>query len=71
VAAQPFRSQVRVLDMATVFTPDGRYRAAQDVGGRQTIVREPDGVHLSEAGADVAMGIVLERLRADFAKLGG
>jgi lysophospholipase L1-like esterase len=70
VAAQPFRSQVRVLDMATVFTPDGRYRAAQDVGGRETIVREPDGVHLNDAGANVAMGIVLERLRADFAKLG-
>lgn len=70
VAAQPLRSQVRVLDMATVFTPDGRYRAAQDVGGRQTIVRRPDGVHLNEAGSNIAMGIVLERLRADFAKLG-
>lgn len=70
VAAQPLRSQVRVLDMATVFTPEGRYRAAQDVGGRQTIVRRPDGVHLNEAGSNIAMGIVLERLRADFAKLG-
>ncbi len=70
VAAQPLRSQVRVLDMATVFTPDGRYRAAQAVGGRQTIVRRPDGVHLNEAGSKIAMEIVLERLRADFTKLG-
>ena len=70
VAAQPFRSQVRVLDMATVFTPGGRYRAAQDVGGRQRIVRRPDGIHLNDAGAQIAMGIVLERLRADFATLG-
>ena len=70
VAAQPFRSQVRVLDMASVFTPDGRYRAAQDVGGRETIVRRPDGVHLNDAGSNVAMQIVLERLRADFEKLG-
>ncbi|HVF79814.1 MAG TPA: GDSL-type esterase/lipase family protein [Solirubrobacteraceae bacterium] len=70
VAAQPLRSQVRVLDMASVFTPEGRYRAAQDIGGRKTIVRRPDGVHLNDAGSNVAMGLVLERLRADFAKLG-
>jgi lysophospholipase L1-like esterase len=70
VAAQPFRSHVRVLDMTSVFTPEDRYRAAQDIGGRQTIVRRPDGIHLNDAGSNVATGIVLERLRADFAKLG-
>jgi lysophospholipase L1-like esterase len=71
VAAQPFRSQVRVLDMTSVFTPGGRYRAAQDVGGRETIVRRPDGIHLNDAGAGIASRIVLGRLRADFQKLGG
>ncbi len=70
VAAQPYRSQVRVLDMTDVFTPGGRYRAAMPVNGRETLVREPDGIHLNEAGARVALDIVLERLRADFAKLG-
>ena len=70
VAAQPFRSHVRVLDMTSVFTPGGRFRAAQDIGGRATIVRRPDGIHLNDAGSNVAMGIVLERLRADFANLG-
>lgn len=71
VAAQPFRSHVRVLDMTSVFTPGNRYRAAQPVGGRQTIVRQPDGIHLNDAGASIAMDIVLERLRADFEQLGG
>lgn len=70
VAAQPFRSHVRVLDMTTVFTPGGRYRATQEIGGRQTIVREADGIHLNDAGTSVATTIVLERLRADFEKLG-
>ncbi|HEV2775768.1 MAG TPA: GDSL-type esterase/lipase family protein [Solirubrobacteraceae bacterium] len=70
VAAQPYRSQVRVLDMTDVFTPGGRYRAAMTVNGRETLVREPDGIHLNEAGARVALDIVLARLRADFAKLG-
>jgi hypothetical protein len=60
-----------VLDMTSVFTPGGRYRVAQDVGGRETIVRRPDGIHLNDAGANIAMGIVLARLRADFASLGG
>ena len=70
VAAQPFRSQVRVVDMTSVFTPNGRYRAAQDVGGRETIVRRPDGIHLNDAGSGVALRIVLARMRADFEKLG-
>ena len=70
VAAQPYRSQVRILDMNEVFTPGERYRAAMPVGGRETLVRRPDGIHLNDAGAGVALDIVLERLRADFASLG-
>ena len=70
VAAQPFASQVRVLDMSALFTPGGSYRAAMSVGGRETLVRRPDGIHLNDAGAGVAMGVVLARLRADFASLG-
>lgn len=69
-AAQPYRAQVRVLDMTQVFTPGGRYRAAMQVDGRNTIVRKPDGIHLNEAGSAVAAGIVIDRLRADFTRLG-
>ncbi len=68
-AAQPYRAQVRVLDMNAIFTPGGRYRASMPVGGRNTIVRDPDGIHLNEAGADLAADTVLERLKADFASL--
>jgi hypothetical protein len=70
VAAQPFRSQVRVIDMTDVFTPGGRYRAAMTVDGRETLVRRPDGIHLNDAGAGVALDVVLPRLRADFQKFG-
>jgi hypothetical protein len=69
VAAQPFRSQVRVLDMTAVFTPGGRYRAAMPVGGRNTIVRRPDGIHLNDAGARLAATDVMARLRDDFESL--
>jgi len=66
VAAEPYRAQVRVLDLAALFTPGGRYRDAMDVGGRQRIVREADGIHLNDEGAAVALGPVLAALRADY-----
>jgi hypothetical protein len=66
VAAQPYRAQVRVLDMGSIFTPGDRYRDSMPVGGQDTIVRQSDGVHLNEAGAGVAAGAVLAAMRADW-----
>jgi uncharacterized protein len=68
VAAQPFRAQVRVLDMTGLFTPAG-YRAAMPIGGRNTIVRRPDGIHLNDAGSRLAADVVVSRLRGDFDSL--
>jgi hypothetical protein len=65
VGAEPYRAHVRVLDMTSLFTPDG-YRDAMDVDGRREIVRDPDGIHLNAAGAEVAAGVVLEAVRRDF-----
>jgi len=69
VAAQPYRAHVRIIDMAQLFTPAGRFRTAMVVGGRNTIVREPDGIHLNEAGTEVAAALVVSRLKADFKSL--
>ena len=69
VAAQPYRAQVRVLDMAQVFTPGARFRAAMALSGKETVVREPDGIHLNDAGAQYAAGLVESRLKADFESL--
>lgn len=66
VAAQPWRSQVRVLDMGELFTPGGRYRDAIEVDGSSTIVRESDGIHLNEAGSEVAADAVEAALAEDF-----
>jgi lysophospholipase L1-like esterase len=71
VAAQPYRSQVRLLDMADVFTPGEKFRAAMAIDGKETIVRNADGIHLNEAGARVAAKLVEARLRADFGAIGG
>jgi len=66
VAAQPWRSQIRLLDLTTVFTPHGKYRDAMEVNGRKQIVREPDGNHLNRKGAEVAAGVVLKAVQRDF-----
>jgi hypothetical protein len=65
-AAAPLRSSVRVLDMGEIFTPGDRFRDAIDVGGRETIVREPDGIHLNDAGSALAADAVESALGRDF-----
>jgi hypothetical protein len=66
VAAQPWASQVRVVDTVPVFTPGERYSDAIDVDGRETIVRESDGIHLNPAGSAIAADLVLDHIDEDF-----
>jgi uncharacterized protein len=66
VAAQPYAAHVRVLDMVALFTPGDRFRSSMPVGGRQTIVREPDGIHLNAAGARLAADVVVPAIERDF-----
>jgi lysophospholipase L1-like esterase len=66
VGAVPYRAQVRVLDMGSIFTPGGRYRDAMDVSGEQTIVRESDGIHLNEVGSKLAADAVMASMKRDF-----
>lgn len=66
VAAQPWRTQVDVIDTVPIFTPGEKYRDAMTVSGNKTIVRESDGIHLNQTGAGLLAGIVLARLKAVF-----
>jgi lysophospholipase L1-like esterase len=66
VAAQPFRAQVRVLDMTELFTPGGEYRDAMTVDGRKRIVRDSDGIHLNGTGAGLAAEQVIDAVHGDF-----
>jgi lysophospholipase L1-like esterase len=67
-AAAPWRSQVRVLDMGAIFTPGDRFRNAMEVDGSETIVREPDGIHLNRAGSALAADAVEAALDRDFTR---
>lgn len=68
VAAQPWASQVRVVDTVATFTPGGRYSDAIDVDGEERIVRESDGIHLNAAGSSIAADLVLDSIDADFTR---
>jgi lysophospholipase L1-like esterase len=66
-AAKRVGSGARVVDLVPVFTPGGTFRQTITFRGRTIDARQPDGVHLSNAGAAVAATLVVERLRADHA----
>jgi len=67
VAADPYRSQVRVFDSVPIFTPTG-YRDSMPIDGDDTIVRESDGIHLNTRGAGLAAERVLELIERDFTR---
>jgi lysophospholipase L1-like esterase len=64
-AAERVGGGVRVIDIARVFTPGGRFRQTITFRGKTIDARQPDGVHLSTAGASVAATLIVDRLRAD------
>lgn len=59
------RPHVRIVRMDAVFTPGFRYRDRLLRGGRALQVRQPDGVHLNVAGAQIAADVIVRALRAD------
>jgi lysophospholipase L1-like esterase len=66
-AASSFGPEVRLIDIAKIFTPRFRFRSSMRWKGQRVVVRQPDGVHLSVAGASIAAELVGRRLRADHA----
>jgi hypothetical protein len=64
-AARGLEDDVRVVDLARVFTPGGRYRDSMTIGGRTVRVRQRDGIHLNTTGASLAATIVIRALRRD------
>ncbi len=64
VAAQPWRADVQVVDAVAQFTPGDRYRDEISVGGRSTLVREADGIHLNRRGA----ALLADRIEAELAR---
>jgi lysophospholipase L1-like esterase len=65
-AAAQRGAAVRVVDLRPTFTPGDTYRDSIEVDGKQTIVRESDGIHLNEEGSSIAADLVLQNVDRDF-----
>jgi hypothetical protein len=65
-AAARWPGSVRVIEGGAIFSPDG-YRDAMPVDGVETVVREPDGMHLNAAGSRVLALAAVARFGRDFA----
>jgi lysophospholipase L1-like esterase len=65
-AASTRGAAVRVIDLTPTFTPGDAYRDSIDIGGKQTIVRQSDGIHLNGEGSSIAADLVLEAVQRDF-----
>jgi lysophospholipase L1-like esterase len=68
VAAEPWRSQVRVFDTVPIFTPGARYRDAMPINGADKIVRESDGIHLNLTGSSYLADQLLPVIDRDFVR---
>jgi len=64
------RREERARSALEFFTPEGRYADAIDVGGERRLVREADGIHLNEAGSELAADEVMRALGEDFEGVG-
>jgi hypothetical protein len=67
-AAAKRPGRVTLVDTIPIFTPGDVYRAAMPVGGRDTVVRRADGIHLNRAGARVLAQTVRQDLTSDFTR---
>jgi lysophospholipase L1-like esterase len=65
-AAAERGAAVRIVDLRPTFTPGDSYRDAIPIDGKQTIVRESDGIHLNEEGSSLAADLVLQVVDRDF-----
>jgi uncharacterized protein len=65
-AAATRGAAVRVIDLIPTFTPGDSYRDSISIDGKETIVRESDGIHLNDEGSSVAADLVLQAVDRDF-----
>ena len=56
------RSGVRLVDLAAVFSPDGKFHRRMRWGGELRTVRASDGVHLSAWGSLIASAVISDAI---------
>jgi hypothetical protein len=64
-AAATFPDGVRTVDIGPAISPGDVYREKAEYHGRLRVIREPDGIHLANAGVHLATDVILRAMRRD------
>lgn len=64
-AAATFPDGVRTVDIGPAISPGGIYREEAMYRGRLRVIREPDGIHLANAGVHLATEVILRAMRRE------
>jgi hypothetical protein len=64
-AAATFSDGVRTVDIGRVISPGGIYREQAMYRGRRELIREPDGIHLANAGIHIATEYIERVMKRD------
>jgi hypothetical protein len=64
-AAATFPDGVRIVDIGPAISPGDRYRTTAIYRGERAVIRDPDGIHLANAGVHIAARVILRALRHD------
>ena len=64
-AAAAFPDGIRVVDIGPAISPGDVYRAKAMYRGRLKDIREPDGIHLANAGVHIASEVILRAMRRE------
>jgi hypothetical protein len=64
-AAATFPDGIRVVDIGPAISPGDVYRETAMFRGRLRVIREPDGMHLANAGLHIATEVIERAMRPD------
>ena len=64
-AAATFPDGIRTVDIGRVISPGGVYRETAMYRGKLEVIREPDGIHLANAGIHIATEYLERAMRRD------
>jgi hypothetical protein len=64
-AAATFPEGIKLVDIGPAISPGDHYRLTAIYRGRRAVIREPDGIHLANAGVHIATDVILRAMRRD------
>lgn len=64
-AAATFPDGIRTVDIGPAISPGDIYREKAEYRGRMRVIREPDGIHLANAGVHLASDVILRAMRRE------